>query len=169
MNPSTSNTATAYSTESNNLKKADYPFFRASLKYGILSGVLISFFLFAMQSAGMENNIGAKYFGYGILGIILAIGLGDYDRFLKSGTTFKSGMTFAAQITLIAAATLVLVNVLTFLSGSSLVFSKYGVEAADFSTLLMISGALFLEIMVVGLVFTFISLQYLKSRKGYKG
>lgn len=168
MNQVTSNTTT-YSTTTNEFTKASYPFFNGTLKYGLIAGGLIAAFFFALQFTGMGNNIGMKYFGYGILGIILAIGLKDYDRFLKTGATFKNGMSFAIQVTAIAGATLVLINVITFSLGSSLVFSKYGVEATDFSTLLMISGALFLEIMVAGLVFTFISLQYLKSRKGYDG
>ncbi|MFK7979611.1 MAG: hypothetical protein AB8G86_06495 [Saprospiraceae bacterium] len=168
MNQLTSNTAT-YNSESISSTKANYPFFSSTFKYGVISGGLIAAFLFILQFAGMENNIGMKYFGYGLLGMVLAIGLTDYDQFLKTGTTFKSGMSFAAQITLFAGATIIAINAITFLLGSSLVFSKYGVEVVDFSSLLMISGAIFLEIMVAGLIFTFITLQYLKSRKDYDG
>lgn len=166
MNQLTSNSA-PYSSNKTVHKNTSYPFFSSTFKYGAIAGGLITVFLFMLQSLGMEDNIGMKYLGYGLLGVILAIGLADYDRFLKTGTTFKNGMSFAAQVTLFAGATLIAINAITFISGSSLVFSKYGVEAADFSNLLMISGAIFLEIMVAGLIFTFITLQYLKSRKDY--
>lgn len=159
---------TIYANEVNTMTKEDYPFFISSMKYGIIAGGVIALFFFLLQSMGMEDAIGLKYAGYGILGIILAIGLTDYDRFLSTGTTFRNGMTYAAQIALFTGLTMIAINVITFLSGSGLVFSKYGVEATSFPKLLMISGALFLEIMVAGLIFTFIVLQYLKSRRDYK-
>lgn len=167
MNQSKSNT-TSFSAI-NTSSKMQYPFFSGTLKYGVIAGGLMALFLFFIQSIGMENNIGMKYLVYGLLGMVLAIGLSDYDRFLKTGTTFRKGMPFAAQITLLTGATVLIINVITFFTGSSLVFSKYGLEAVDFPTLLMISGTLFMEIMVAGLIFTFIVLQYLKSRKDYKG
>ncbi len=168
MNQLTSNSP-SYSSDNTAYKNTSYPFFSSTLKYGIISGGLIAVFFFILQSLGMENGIGYKYLGYGLLGIILTIGLRDYDQFLKKGTTFRKGMSFAAQITLFTGATLVAINAITFISGSSLVFSKYGIEAASFPTLLMISGAIFLEVLVAGLVFTLIALQYLKSRRDYNG
>lgn len=168
MNQLTSNSAT-YSSNKTANKNEGYPFFSSTFKYGIISGGLVAIFFFILQSFGMENNIGYKYLGYGLLGIILAIGLTDYDRFLRTGTTFKNGISFAAQVTLFAGATLLAINTITFISGSSLVFSKYGLEAADFPALLMISGAIFLEVLVAGLIFTLITLQYLKSRRDYNG
>lgn len=168
MNQITSNTTT-YASTASSTNKDNYPFFKGTFTYGVIGGGLIAAFLFILQFAGMENNIGIKYFGYSFLGVMLAIGLVDYDRFLKTGTTFRNGMSFAAQITLFAGVTIIAINAIAFLLGSSLVFSKYGVEVVDFPSLLMISGALFLEIMVAGLIFTFITLQYLKSRKDYHG
>lgn len=168
MNQTSSNAAT-YNTTSVNSKENDYPIVNSSIKYGLIAGGLIAIFYFGIQTLGMSNSIGLKYAGYGLLGIILAFGLGDYERFLKTGTTFKSGMPFAASIVLFSGLTVVVINVVTFLSGSHLVFSKYGIESTNFPTLVTISGAIFLEIIVAGMIFTFIILQYLKSRKDFKG
>jgi len=157
-----------YTDKINTETKGDFSFFVNAAKYGVIAGGLIALFFFALQASGMENAIGLKYLGYGILGIMLAIALGDYERYLKTGTTFKNGMTYAAQITLIAGVTMVAINTITFFLGTDLGFSKYGIESNTFPELLMLSGAIFLEIMVAGLIFTFITLQYLKSRKDYK-
>lgn len=168
MNQITSNPAT-YTTEKEQNSYTNYPFFSSAIKYGTIAGGLIAFFFFVLQSFGMQDVIGLKYLGYGILGIILAIGLGDYDRFLKTGTTFKNGIPFGARISLFTGVTLIAINTITFLVGSHLVFSKYGMETTDFASLLMLNGAIFFEIMVVGLVFTLIALQYFKSRIDYVG
>lgn len=162
-----SNTAT-YTDNTNSKTKKDYSFFVNAAKYGVVAGGLTALYFFALQFGGMEDAIGIKYLGYGILGILLSIGLVDYDRYLKTGATFKNGMMYAAQITLFAGATLVAINTITFVLGTDLGFSKYGVESATFPESLMLSGAIFLEIMVAGLIFTFIILQYLKSRRDYK-
>jgi len=162
---------TAIYTDTNEIStetKADYAFFVNAAKYGTIAGGLVALFFFTLQSIGMSDAIGMKYVGYGMLGIILTIALVDYERFLKTGTTFKNGMNYAAQITLITGATIVAINAITFFLGSNLVFSKYGFEATNFPKLLLLSGAIFLEIMVVGLIFTLIVLQYLKSRRDYQ-
>ena len=78
-------------------------------------------------------------------------------------------MKLGAQITLFAGATLIAINLITFLFGSELTFSRYGTEAGIFSDFLLLGGAIFLEVLVAGLVFTFIALQYYKSRTDYNG
>jgi len=155
-------------TQVNNSNDADYPFFKNALFYGGIAGGLIALSLFALQTVGMEQSIGGKYISYVMLGLVLAYGLIEYDAYLETGTTFKNGMVFAAQICLFSGATLILIHLVTFLTGSSLVFSKYGIEATKFSHWLLLSGGIFMEVMVAGLVFTFIILQALKSRKNYK-
>ncbi len=153
--------------EVRNDEKVYFPFLKNALQYGFIAGGLIALCLFVMQVLGVENAIGLKYASYTMLGIVLAIGLGEYNKYLKTGTTFRNGMAFAAQISLFTGATLVLIHLITFLVGSDLVFSKYGLEATSFPNWLLLSGGIFLEVMVAGLVFTFIVLQFLKSRVDY--
>ena len=155
-------------TQVNNSNGTDYPFFKNTLRYGYIAGGLIALSLFALQKLGMEQSIGIKYISYIMLGLVLAYGLKEYDAYLETGTTFKKGMVFAAQICLFSGATLLIIHLITFLAGSSLVFSKYGVEATSFSYWLLLSGGIFMEVMIAGLIFTFIILQALKSRKNYK-
>jgi len=166
MNQITSSSA-IYEQQSISTQSTTYPFFYKAMIYGVIAGGLIALCLFILQALGMENVIGWKYAAYGALGIVLAFAIKDYDRFLKTGTTFKNGMTFAAQISLIAGATLIAVNTFNFLIGSDLVFAKYGLETADFPSLMLLNGAIFLEVMVSGLVFTLMVLQYFKSRRDY--
>lgn len=167
MNQKNSRTA-IYTSNIQNKTKPDYPFFRSSATHGIIAGGLIALSLFILQVLGMGDVIGWKYAIYGILAIILAEAIGDYDRFLETGTTFRKGMLFAAQISLFTGIVLIGINTIAFLADTNLVFSKYGKEAIDFPTLLTINGAIFLEIMVAGLIFTLVVLQYFKSRKDYK-
>lgn len=155
-------------TEVKNNSGVDFPFFKKAIHYGYTAGGLIALCLFIVQSMGLENSIGMKYASYAMLGIILAIGLGEYDKYLKTGTTFRKGMLFAAQISLFAGVTLILIHLFTFLAGSTLVFSKYGIEATSLTNWFLLSGGIFFEVMVAGLIFTLIVLQYLKSRLDYK-
>ncbi|MEM1122798.1 MAG: hypothetical protein AAGJ18_20300 [Bacteroidota bacterium] len=170
MNQPTSDTAIYTSQETSNSKtKAQYPFFANSLKYGITGGVLLSIYFFILKSAGMQDAIGMKYAGYFIFGAVLALAIGDYDRFLKTGTTFINGIKFALRISFITGLTLVAVDTVTFFINSDLVFSKYGMDADDLPSLLIVNAAVFLEVFVAGIIFTQISLQYFKSRRDYDG
>ena len=143
----------------------NYSFSIIAFAFGLIIGDLAALTFFILQIAGLEYTIGSKFTSYALLGIVIMLGINKYNRLSESRTTFKDKIVFATQIALFAGFTLFTINTLIFFIDANLVFLMYGKETADFVALLAINGLLFLEIMVVGLIFPFIALQYFKSKR----
>lgn len=140
-----------------------FNFYGKGTMWGVQAGALMGLFIIGLQLFGGENIIALKFFKYAFLIIFLGIGLNTYKSYLHKDTIFKNGALLGGYITFISGIVLIIVNTIAFTSGSSITFEKFGVEANNFGQFLTISGTMFFEVIVFGMIITFIILQYLKS------
>ncbi|MFT4762519.1 MAG: hypothetical protein ACI9LN_004505 [Saprospiraceae bacterium] len=140
-----------------------FNFYWRGAVWGVLAGALMAFFLLTLQAIVEENLITIGFLKYGILAVVLGFALTNYKRYLNKDSIFKNGILYGAYITLLSAGILTLVNmaIFKFIGGFSV--KKFGVKANDFADFFSVSGAIFFEVFILGMIITFIILQYLKS------
>jgi hypothetical protein len=135
-----------------------------SSKYGILAGLSMALFLLVFQVSGNDYSPFLKLCKYGILGVAIVLALMSYKNSKRSKGVFIKGMIIGNKLSLVAAAILAMVNILLFLSVDQWAFSKYGVEPSSIGQSIVISGILFFETFVFGMIITLTTLQFLKER-----
>jgi hypothetical protein len=134
---------------------------------GLISGILMGMFLIILELTGQGANEGLKMVKYVFLGALLFYSLSAYKKSLPDGKIFKNGILLGLYTSFIAALSLIIFSALiTGLTGGEIAFSKFTLDAsAGLSQLLTLDILLFFEVIVFGMILTFISLQYLKDRK----
>ena len=152
----------------NDIKKNNLPpfnFFGIGAALGVSAGVGMALFLFALNFFGAEESIGLKFIKYLILAGFLAFGLSGYKNQLGEYFKFKKGITYGLFIAFISALSLVFLNLLAFGFSDQIAFEKFQLEPNTFGQTALISGAIFFEVLVYGMIITFIILQYLKTKQ----
>lgn len=146
-----------------NILPRSFNFYWRGAVMGVLGGALMAFFLLALQAMMDDNLITIGFLKYIILAVVLGFALNNYKRYLNRDTIFKNGVLYGAYITLVSATVLTLVNMAIFNFVDGFTVEKFGIAANDFSDFFSISGAIFFEVFVFGMIITFIILQFLKS------
>lgn len=142
-----------------------FNFYWNGAKWGIISGIAMALYLFVLNFYEVSELIGIKFLKYLILGSILVYGLNTYKKYLDKTFTFKKGILLGLYTTFVSALSLILMNVLAYFFTDSLAFDKFSVSSDNFGDFAVISGGLFFEVIVYGMIITFIILQYLKTKK----
>ncbi len=142
-----------------------FNFYGSGAKWGIICGIAMAMYLFALNYYGIDELIGMKFLKYLILVSILAYGLTTYKNYLAEAFKFKKGILLGLYTTFVSAFSLILMNMVAYLFSDSLAFDKFQVESNSFGDFAVITGALFFEVIVYGMIITFIILQFLKTQK----
>jgi hypothetical protein len=142
-----------------------FSFFKTGNKLGLISGILMSLFLFALDYLALGSSSGMKMLKYVILGGILLHGLRMYKHTLPKGQIFKQGILFGAYTTFVSALTLIAAILVAYSLIPDFSLIKFSLEAATLKDILLLEGVVFFEILIFGMILTFIWLQYLKDRK----
>lgn len=146
-----------------NMPNKEYKIWPNAMGLGTVAGILMAAYLLILQIAGAESSIGLKFFKYLFLLLVLGLGISAYRRHNPTSTFFKNGIVVGAYTTLISALTVVIINFLISIIAPEFSFNKFNLEINTPGDFLATSGAIFFEILVFGMIGTFIFLQYLKG------
>lgn len=147
-------------------EESRFPFYTKALMGGIMAGIGMGLVLLMINSTVEGVHTGWSFAKYLVIGLILAILIGEYKASSAKGKTFKDGIVLGGFTTLCSAVVLIAFNTLINAVGiESIQTTRYNVEADSLSNILMLNGVLFFECLVFGMVFTFIWLQFFKDVK----
>jgi len=136
-----------------------------TLSWGIAAGLGMSLFLVILQSVSLNNTVALKFFKYIFLAIFIFYGLSKQKVRLGENYRFKNGMMAGGWITFYSGIVLAIMNVLLFVGTDSLAFDKFTETGTTLGSVGLISGVLFFEVMIFGLILTFIWLQFIKPKR----
>ncbi len=122
-------------------------------------------YLVALQLFGFESTIVLKFLKYLLLIGVLGWGLTRFRKMIPDKTFFQNGILLGVLTTFISALTLIAINIVVSLLNPEWAFNKFNLAIDSPASFLVTSGAIFFEVLVFGLVSTFIWLQYLKGRQ----
>lgn len=142
----------------------NFQFHGAALGWGLTAGLLMGVYLLFLQLAGAGDAVALKFLKYLILAGCLGWGLWRYRSVDRSGKFFSRGIVLGALTTFYAAVSLIAVGFLAGAVAPELAFEKFSLRVNSPGDLLVTNIAIFFEVLVFGLVITFIGLQYLKNR-----
>lgn len=142
-----------------------FKFYRDGTRWGILAGVGMAAFLVLIQLGSMGDSIGLKFFNYLALALVLAFGLSIQRNYLQEEYNFKNGIMLGAYMTFVSAISLALMNILIFFTTDNLAFDKFSMEGNTFGNVMLVNGVLFFEVLVFGMIATFICLQFIKPKR----
>jgi len=146
------------------VNKDAFVFYRDGTIWGIAGGVGMAIFLVVAQLVS-GDSIALKFFKYIALAGVLIFGLSIQRSALQEDYNFKNGIMLGAYTTFVSAITLALMNIFIFFTMSNFTFSKFSVEADSFGNVMLLSGVLFFEVLVFGMVVTFCCLQFIKPKR----
>jgi hypothetical protein len=140
---------------------------RKGISGGLIAGALMGLYLFIMELSLTDPSSMVKFGKYLFLAAVLGYFLTKARRRNKDRYFFKRGALLGITISFISALTIILINGMAFFSGSEATFDKFTMHASSFGQFLLIDGVILFEIVVYGMILTFIWLQYLKGRTEY--
>ena len=165
--------STAFSSATNTQKREmdkvknvishDFNFYGKGTAWGVQAGAAMGLFLIMIQLLGGADNIFLKYLTYAILIGFIGIALNTYKNYVSDNEIFQKGLLLGGYVTIVSGLTYIVISAIAFVTNSSLAFEKFGIEANSTGEFLLVSGVTFFEILVFGMIITFIYLQYLKS------
>ena len=131
------------------------------IKYGLIAGVLMSIYLLIINW-GADVGMTFKFIKYVILGIVLAYALGKYKIGAPKFVFFKRGMMLGAIASGVSALVVAISNMAVYLFAPSATFQKFGLVTNSVGDAMVLSSVLLVEIFALGMILTFICLQYYK-------
>ena len=137
---------------------------RQSLIWGIQAGLWMGIFILVVNVLGGRDNIALKFVKYLFLVGILGWVLYRYRKANRTMTFFQKGIVLGAMTTFFSALTFLLVDLIVSVANPNLSFSRFGYEIDSTLDFLVVNGSLMLEILIFGMIGTFIWLQLLKYR-----
>jgi nitrate reductase gamma subunit len=144
--------------------RAEVDIIKEGTPLGLKAGIAMAIYLFLVNIFGGGDIVAFKFIKYLFLAIPLWIGLSKVSNLLKTGTVFKNGILLGSVITFVSGLTLALMNILAFFINPEVSFNKFSLEPETAKSMLVISGSVFFEVLVFGMIITFIWLQILKSK-----
>ncbi len=153
-------------TEKRSMEKVRERKFR--FRYGIFAGLIMGAFIALLQISGADVSIGAKFFKYLILTGFLGYGLRVLKKVSEPVKFFIDAITFGFQNTLAAGLAFISVNFVLFAINPEIAFRKFTMASKNFNQLLIVSGTLFFEVLVYGMIITLVCLQFLKFDNAQK-
>lgn len=147
----------------------NYPFYRYGARQGLLAGLLMGIYLLVLRFAGYGGQLALDMLKYLILAAVLGYSLYDYRGFLPRGRFFGNGILLGLLITFVSAITLIGFLLVSFAFGADVTGSigKFAIDIDTVSEILVLHGALFFEVLVFGMILTFIWLQGFKTRRDF--
>lgn len=142
----------------------NFPFFRYGSRKGMVAGLLMGAYLLILQVGVAEPSSLLRFLKYLILAAVLGFSIYQYREHLPKGKVFRNGILLGLYITFVSALTLVAFNGLVYAVNADWAIDKFSLEPGSLGEFLVIDGVLFFEILVYGLILTFIWLQYFKSQ-----
>ena len=144
-------------------------FYFNGTRWGIFAGLGMTLFLVGLQLLSFNDVVALKFAKYIFLAIFVMHGLSSQKTFMGKYYRFQDGMMMGGWITLISAATLAAMNLLLFAWTDTLAFDKFTETGTNLADTLTISGVLFFETLVFGMILTFIWMQFIKPKRGQQG
>lgn len=128
---------------------------RLAVIYGGICGVLIGIFQVILNAVEERIVLGYALAGFLVLIPAIWIGLNKYRQHLAAGEVFKNGILFGFQMSITASSIGIIISTLGYAITQPL--------GIDFGQLMATNVFLVVLGMVIGMIFTFIILQGIKS------
>jgi len=110
-----------------------------------------------------EANTMWQYLGYVILMYFVYNSITMHRAVINKGKRFQNGIKVGFQVSAIAALVVALINAVVAMASPELAVTKFNKEITDIFTIIAVDFGIILEIMVVGMLTTFIVLQSQKD------
>jgi len=144
-----------------------YPYLKKGLGIGLQAGAAMALLLSILQfSEWQESFIYLRYTKYLILFVFIAFGIRSQQGQMNSTWRFKHGIKLGSIATAVSASTILIINALYFAFVDNYDFSKFNKEVVDIKSFAVVNGAVFFEVLVFGMIATFLALQLLKGKRG---
>lgn len=131
---------------------------------GIISGVVMSIYLFLINAAAEFPSYGAKIFKYFFLGGFLTWALVRLSRVTRPGIFVKRAVAHAAWISGLTAVLVAIANLIFHSINPDWGFEKFVNSDGSGLTAIAYSGIQFFEIFAIGMIIALILIQFLKGR-----
>jgi hypothetical protein len=140
------------------IKNQSFNFYGKGITLGVISGLLMA--LVTLTTVG-NSTIADSFLKYLLFLPFLAFGLVQLKNTFIKGNYFKEGILFGLFTSFVAAIAFVIFNLITIAVGMRTA-EKFTYEAKSFADVIGFQGINFFEIIGLGLILTFICLQFLK-------
>lgn len=140
------------------VRNKSFNFYRKGTLLGVISGLLMT--LIAVIASDSES-IASSFLKYVVLLPFLAYGLVQLKNTYVKGNFFKEGILFGIYTSFIAALAFAFSNTIAVTSGMRTA-EKFSYEAESFADVIGFQGISVFEITGLGMILTFICLQFLK-------
>lgn len=140
------------------VKKGTFNFYGKGMTLGILGGIGMA--LIAVASSGSESTA-SSFLKYLLFLPFLIFGLYQLKNTYLKGPFFKEGIAFGFYTSIVAASTFVVANIIAVSTGLREAV-KFSYEAEGLADVIGFQGVNFFEILGLGMVLTFICLQFFK-------
>lgn len=148
----------------NNNNLAKFDLYNDGIRWGIAGGVGMALFLVGAQVMTGGDSMILKFFKYMVLAAVLKFGLDIQKSYMKDDYKFKNGIQLGAIMTGVSAITLALMNMFLFWVSENLAFNKFSMDADTIGHVSVLSGVLMFEVLVFGMILSFIILQSIKPK-----
>lgn len=142
----------------------NFRFSASAFSWGLAAGLGMAAYLLLLHVSIADDSIFLKFVKHLILIGVLGWGLWKYRMVDRGKYFFRRAMLLGASMTFYAALTLALVSLIIGIAAPDFGFDKFNMPLDSSKDVIVTTGALFIEVLVFGLMGTFIWLQYLKSR-----
>ena len=129
---------------------------------GLAAGMLMGVYLLALQMIGLDHSIVLKFLKYLFLAGMLGWALYRYRKQNTDRSYLQSAILLGLVATVISALTLIVTGLAVSFVQPEWAFNRFSLPVDTTGNLLVTSGAIFFEVLVFGLLSTFIWLQYFK-------
>jgi len=143
--------------------KFAYPYLKKGMVLGMQAGAGMALILTILQFSEWQMSfVYWRYVKYLVLFGFLVYGIKQGQSEMGNNWRFDYGIRIGAIATAVSAMTVLLINGLYFTFVDGYDFSKFNKEVVDVPTFWVVNGAVFVEIIVFGMIATFLALQLLK-------
>ncbi len=140
-----------------------FNFYGKAATYGIIAGVLMSFAIIGVQSLIEFPEYNAQLVQYLFYIPILTFALYQFSLALKRKVIFQNGMMFGGVMATITGVVYMVVNTVAYLVGMR-GWQLFNMDASEsFGAFLTIQITTFFLILVAGLLWSFVAMQFLKE------
>lgn len=140
----------------------EFSFLYVVARAGIVAGFLIVGYLTFLQFTQYDQYTALRFFKYLFLAMVIGVTLKQAKNYYPPITYFKRGIQLGAGVSALTALIVAIFNVFFFFIDYEYTFSKFGLEASTLRRLAVLDVTLGFEIVVFGMIITFICLQFLK-------
>jgi hypothetical protein len=135
-----------------------------SLIWGVQAGLWMGLFILLVNALGGEDNIALKFAKYLLLFGVLGWVLYRYRKVNRTKTYFQKGIALGAMTTFFSGLTFLLVDLVVSIANPDLSFTRFGYEVNSAFDFLTVTGGVFFEILVFGMISASIWLVYFNRR-----